>query len=305
MITQFPNISSWRKEEISIQAHEVFTMNFRDTNPNLFIVGNPNEAVLKISLSAVPRTNSYEFRIESNTTETFGRPIGSNNLYILNDSSVSVKLTIFSMEGEFNPQILKNTNINVDIEKVESSAEISGFAEGISLDVHDSSVTSELLKLIKNGSASGYTNLYNLLFELQTIISKFDVLNSNSVISGHTNLYSLLNSLSSLNTILSDKLDLIYANMLGVNNAVDDNFLNKVTEFTYTAENDCTIIFKWLTNDGGSESHIKIGENTVFTMLVDESFTDMSFNLKSGDVITLDSTSPLYRINYHIINGGS
>ena len=304
MLTQFPNISSWRKEEFSINPYDVYTLNFRDTNPNIFIVGNPNQSTLKIGLSAVPRSNSYEFKLEPNTTETFGRPIGSNNLYILNDSSITVKITVFSMEGDFNPQILKNTNVNIDVDQLQASTIITGFGDGISLDVYDSSVTSELQKLIKSSSVSGYTNLYNLLAELQTIISKFDVLNSNSVVSGHTNLFSVLNSLSNLNETLGYKIDLIYSQMLGVNNNIDDNFLNNVTEFSYTAENDCTIIFKWLTNDGGSESQIKIGDNTVFTMLVDESFTDMSFNLKAGDVISIESEQPLFRINYHIISGG-
>ena len=145
-ISQFTNISSWRKNDITIAPHEVFTLNFNqtNTNPNIFVINNPNQATLKIGISSIPREDSYEFKVEYNTNETMGRPIGSKNIYILNDSSITVKVTVFSIEKEFDPAILKNMNISLEGYTIESSSEISGFKEGIVLPIQLDGIAFEL-----------------------------------------------------------------------------------------------------------------------------------------------------------------
>ena len=135
MIKQFDNLSSWRKDEITIEPHETATVNFRDTMPNVFIIQNANAAMLRVGISNLPRSNSYEFSVDKNTTEVVGRPIGTNNLYVLNDSSINVKILVFSIEKEFDPQILKNMSVSIDAGTIETSSVISGFADGVSLPV--------------------------------------------------------------------------------------------------------------------------------------------------------------------------
>lgn len=135
MIKQFDNLSSWRKDEITIEPHETATVNFRDTMPNVFIIQNANAAILRVGISNLPRSNAYEFSIDKNTTEVVGRPIGTNNLYVLNDSSINVKILVFSIEKDFDPQILKNMSVSIDAGTIESSSVISGFAEGVTLPV--------------------------------------------------------------------------------------------------------------------------------------------------------------------------
>ena len=138
MIKQFPNISSWRQYEFIVKANDVYTLNFRDTLPNIFVINNPNMSFLKIGISTIPRHDSYEFKVDYNSNETIGRPVGTNNLYILNDSPVDAKITVFSIEKEFDPTILKNMNVSMDGHTIDADITISNIVEGLILPVHDS-----------------------------------------------------------------------------------------------------------------------------------------------------------------------
>lgn len=158
MIKQFNNLSSWRKDEVTIEQHETFTINFRDTMPNVFIIQNANAANLRVGISNLPRSNSYEFSIDKNTTEVVGRPIGTNNIYILNDSSVKVKVLVFSIEKEFDPQILKNMTVSIEGATIESSSIIGGFAEGVTLPVTAPSILDELTVMAALMTANNNTS---------------------------------------------------------------------------------------------------------------------------------------------------
>lgn len=132
-LKQFNHMSSWRQDEITIAPHETYTLTFRDTTPNVFIVNNPNEAVLKISIGALPRTDSFEFKVEYNSVETIGQPHGTAYLYLLNDTDREAKVKVFSIETIFNPEILKNMNVTLEGYNIITNTEISGFKEGASL----------------------------------------------------------------------------------------------------------------------------------------------------------------------------
>lgn len=150
MIRQFAEISSWRQHNVTIEPHEVYTLNFRDTTPNIFVVNNPNLALLKVGISSIPRTDSYEFKIEYNTTETFGRPIGTNNVYILNDSSIPVKIVVFSIVKDFEPSLLKNMNVALEGYTIESSTEIADVKDGVVMPVKLDDESKELITSIIN-----------------------------------------------------------------------------------------------------------------------------------------------------------
>lgn len=149
MIQQFNDLSSWRKEEITIKKNELYTLNYRDTRPNIFVVINPNKAVLKIGITNLPRTDSFEFKVDYNSTETLGRPIGTHNLYILNDSSLDINISVFSIEQDFNPEILKNLNVNLQDYTLQTTSKISGFASGVRVPV-DSEVIQNQAKIISS-----------------------------------------------------------------------------------------------------------------------------------------------------------
>ena len=144
---QFNDFSTWRQDTITIQPHEVGTVNFKQTTPNIFVIQNPNVALLKVGISSIPYEDKYEFKVDYNTTETIGRPFGSNNLYILNDSSMEVTILVFSIQKEFDPTILKNMNVSLNGYTIESNSEISGVVDGVTLPVEDKNSSEAIAKL--------------------------------------------------------------------------------------------------------------------------------------------------------------
>ena len=354
MIQQFNNLSSWRKEEIKIKQHELYTLNYRDTMPNIFVVVNPNVAILKIGITNLPRTGSFEFKVDYNSTETVGRPIGTHNLYILNDSSKDVTVTVFSIEQDFDPQILKNLNVNLQDYEIQTSALISGFKAGVAMpiesevkdnqqeiissianlkSVHLGNIQTAINALVKENTFTGKTD--SILSKLDTLISgqssgggggsetSYDdtellaLLTEWKNAQGWTNLAAKLSSFDSqlseiLTTIQSDESNTLelHKNMKKLLNALtvfeDDTvsgsgaatYLNNVTSFSFTASKKCKIHFGWLFYDGGTTANLKIGNTEVLTIMKDERLTDIELELAQGDVVTITSTEPLYRIKY-------
>ena len=311
MIRQFENVSSWRQHDVTIAPHEVYTLSFIDTKPNTFTFINPNEATLKIATRKIPLANKYEWKVEGNTTESYAQPVGTGQLYIMNDSSRTIDVMVFTVEKEFDPVILKNTNVAVSADNVSMGTEISGFAEGIVLDVNNPETATAIAKLMGASAVSGYTNLYSLLAQLQNIYSRADTTNtattnsstylsnliSGAKVSGKTNLFDVVGK---LNDVISAVGEVVTA--LGSEPTVtisDDVYLNNVIEFSYTAEKTETLCFPYIMNDGGATANITKNGTVILTMLENEYFCDMEIKLVAGDVITITSEQPMYRIKYN------
>ena len=353
MLTQFKDISSWRKHDLTIKPHEVYTLNFRDTLPNIFVVNNANMATLKIGISSIPRVDSYEFKVEYNTNETLGRPIGTNNIYILNDSSVTVKIVVFSIEKEFDPVILKNMNISLYDQVIESSSEISGVKDGIKLPVTNDDINLmlsrytnpdivslfELLTELKsiagnmtnmisnntnlnsiveainnkeivlsgdgitlNGVATDMTQTNSLLSQVANAVKSQDCNENDTLLTGIKDVLITTNeNINTLKTLINDVKTLnSFNNSLKCEKGSDAVYKNKVTSFNYTASSDCFIHFDWLFNDGG-ESNISLNNTNIFTMLEGESYSEMRFKLKAGDVLKISGSNASYRLKYWLI----
>ena len=319
MIRQFAEISSWRQHNITIEPHEVFTLNFRDTLPNIFVVNNPNLATLKVGISSIPRPDAYEFRIEYNTTETFGRPIGSNNIYILNDSSVPVKIVVFSIEKEFDPTLLKNMNVALEGYTIESSSEITGIKEGLQLPV----------KLINHNNVENMiellTNSYpDIISKLQALIDKEMRLDGDGItLNGvqtdlttvHSNLGVIIAGIGSL--VKPSDLNGITTGVNIVSETIDDilsnttkllryytpegkaTYLNNATSFEYTSTLNERVHFGWLFNDG-SDLNITVNGETVFSVLAGEQLADIEIELAPTDIIRFSSENLKCRVKYWV-----
>ena len=85
---QFNNLSTWREETVVVKGKECFDLNFRDTTPNMFVIQNPNNAELFVSISKIPTSKNYEFKIGKNCTDTLGRPTPTNRIYISLESAI-------------------------------------------------------------------------------------------------------------------------------------------------------------------------------------------------------------------------
>lgn len=135
-LTQFPTrnaVASWRQEEIKISGNALKTMYFSDTTPNMFYLQNPNDVPLLVGITKTPTQTSYEYKVEPNTSRTFGRPIPTSQLYILNTSNKDITVSLFSVNDEFNLSILQNQSISVGDINGTFDGIIRGFSDGVSL----------------------------------------------------------------------------------------------------------------------------------------------------------------------------
>ena len=167
-IQQFKNLSSWREDILNIKGGEVVTLDFNDTTPNMFVVQNPNPVSLKISISSYPRTDSYEYKVDGNMTETMGRPISTNKIHILNDGSTDAVVRVYSINDTFDVQILKNMTVALNNATVETDGLIRGFSSGVSLPSGSNSI----------GNV-GFNDTANV--SIQNILENLNTLSDNSL----------------------------------------------------------------------------------------------------------------------------
>lgn len=136
-LTQFPtkkNVTSWRQEEITISGNALKTIHFSDTTPNMFYVQNTNDVYVLAGITKTPTETSYEYRVEKNTSMTFGRPVPTRSIHFLNPSNKDITITLFSIYDTFDINILKNTFFNMEeMGDFVYDGIIKGFSNGVSL----------------------------------------------------------------------------------------------------------------------------------------------------------------------------
>lgn len=281
-IEQFKNSSSWRKYDISINPHEVYHLNFNDTNPNIFVVNNPNLATLKLGVTSIPREENYEFRVEYNTTETLGRPIGTRVLYILNDSVIPVKLHIFSIEKEFDPVILKNMNVSLEGQVLESFTTLNGVKAGVTLPVTIDNNYRILLEEIlesNNGNIDELKNVIKAIKENQAVINTENMIVNSVWTSDLIN--AVIGRIEDIRKILVKE---------AIKTRHDLQFKSIEEEsYIYTATSNNELFhFERINNDGGI---LRIRQNNKIICVLDngESIDKIDVVLDAGEKIIFDS----------------
>ena len=143
-IEQFPSkksVTSWRQEEITISGNALKTITFSETSPNMFCVQNPNDVSLLIGITKIPTETSYETRIEANNTQTFGRPVPTRTVHILNPSNKEITVTLFSVLDTFDINVMKNGgSVGGSGGGVSYDGIIKGFSNGVSLPSGDNKI---------------------------------------------------------------------------------------------------------------------------------------------------------------------
>jgi len=136
-MTQFPvkkDVASWRQEEVTLSGNELKTIHFSDTMPNMFCIQNPNDIHLLTGITKIPTLESYETRIEPNSTMTFGRPVPTRTLNILNPSNKSVTISLFSVNDKFDISILQYHKTTLEgFGDIVNDGIIKGFSDGVEL----------------------------------------------------------------------------------------------------------------------------------------------------------------------------
>lgn len=297
-IQQFKKSSSWREQDVKVKAGSVAELDFIDTKPNLFICQNTTNEVLHISIGSIPTMYNYEFRINKNSVEPFGRPTETGKLYIYNTGSADATVKIFSIKDTFDLNILKNFSMSVDGGMtVSTDGIVRGFQGGVQL-------------------PSGNNKIGKVEID-ETSMALFQTMGEN-VDNIDTNVAAIMvnvaANLSNTNKISEDVAELVTALAGGVGGASADThlyyingdcydktpvYLNGVESISYAATDNVTIYFNYLLNDG-SDVTIDINGSSVLTVMSGEQITDISFKLSAGDTITVTGTSANIRAKYYV-----
>ena len=247
----------WETNNISIEGGEVKEISLDNSKPNMFVLQNANPVDINISLSHIPTLYNYEFQVKANTTDTFGRPSSTTKVYLFNTGSTTANVKLFSVNDTFDMNILKNTNVNIDgaTVTVEDNGVIKGFQAGVSLPSGNNKI----------GKVGLEDSVSNTLTQINTNLNTHKTTTAN------------IND-NSLNI----------ARVLGVNKGCSVVYKNKVSELTINNSNSTTNIihFSYLFNDG-CDVDVKVGNNTLLTVLAGEQLGDLEFEVPANQILTI------------------
>ncbi len=132
-------LSSWRKQVIEVPKRTTKTVNFFDTKPNMIFVQNNYTLPIYVSLDSIPTLSKHDYKIKANYGKCVGRPYGTQQFYIMNDSDIDMTIPIWSIAEEFDFSILQDFSIDElnladeSLEALKSDGIIKGFSEGVML----------------------------------------------------------------------------------------------------------------------------------------------------------------------------
>ena len=253
----------WETNNISIDGGEVKEISLDNSKPNMFVLQNANPVDINISLSHIPTLYNYEFQVKANTTDTFGRPSSTTKVYLFNTGSTTANVKLFSVNDTFDMNILKNTNVNIDgaTVTVEDNGVIKGFQAGVSLPAG----TNTIGKVVLENSVSNTLNTIN------------------------TN----LNTHKTITSNINDN-SLNIARVLGVSKGCTVEYKNKVNELTIASTGTArTIHFSYLLNDS-CDVDVKVGSNTLLTVLAGEQLGDLEFEVAANQTLTIVKSATAY-----------
>ena len=186
-------------------------------------------------------------------------------------------MKLFSVNDTFDMNILKNTNVNIDgaTVTVEDNGVIKGFQAGVSL-------------------PSGNNKIGKVGLE-ETINNTINTINTNL----STQKTTTANIYSDTTEISSNSLNI--ARVLGVSKGCTVVYKNKVSELTINNSNSTTNIihFTYLFNDN-CDVDIKVGSNTLLTVLAGEQLGDLEIEIPASQSLTIvksSTASAQYTVN--------
>ena len=260
----------WETNNISIEGGEVKEISLDNSKPNMFVLQNANPVDINISLSHIPTLYNYEFQVKANTTDTFGRPSSTTKVYLFNTGSTTANVKLFSVNDTFDMNILKNTNVNIDgaTVTVEDNGVIKGFQAGVSLP----SGNNKIGKVGLEDSVSNTINQINT--NLNTHKTTTANINDNSL-----NIARVLG--------VSKGCTVEYKNNVSSLNINNNDTSSKIVHFTYLFNDKCDV-------------DIKVGSNTLLTVLAGEQLGDLEIEIPASQSLTIvksSTASAQYTVN--------
>ena len=308
--------ASWRSEEVYIPAKALQTVTFLDTNPNMFFLQNPNACAINIGITKIPSADKYEFRVNPNSTKTFGRPTSTNRLYLYNMGDVAVTVSLFSVYGVFDLSILQNTEVSMGDVSLNSEMIVTGFGSACALPTGDNVIGRVK---IEGGSTAMSEETAGDISETADLMAN---LLSSASVSGKTNLYTVIQALkelrgSKLNTLdnLHAELDAVETAVSRVETAIGNLSLtveaggsakfNDFVSYEGTVTSNAVVVFEtgefipnyihFITNDGETDFTLQL-------YLTASKFREVT--LKAGESIT-DIPCTLYGFGVKVTNGSA
>ena len=279
---------SWRHQRVDISGRGLKTIHFMDTTPNMFMIQNPTDATLYIGITNIPTDTHYEWKVNPNTSKTFGRPIACDELFILNTTNADISINLFSVLDRFDLSLLTDMTVNLDrsiASEIKGDGIIKGFGAGVSLpagtkhigEVGIDSDTSALINtlvgnfgtLLKKNNVANSINLFDINETLQTLAA---------TISGGSSITSTLAKEQNGNYSMS---------------FADGEQNLKVFYFTNDSENPITITWKEATATSDCSLTVKSGET----------INDIEFAKLGYFNITCTSETDAWRFCYAKLRG--
>ena len=206
--------ASWRSEEVYVPAKSLQTVTFLDTNPNMFFLQNSNACAINIGITKIPSADKYEFRVNPNSTKTFGRPTSTNRLYLYNMGDVGVTVSLFSVYGAFDLSILQNTEVSMGDVALNGEMIVAGFGSACALPTGDNVIGRVK---IEGGSTAMPEETAEAIEQTYEAMEKLIATNG---VSGATNLYTLVQAMKELRGSGLYTLQNLYTEMNAVETAV-------------------------------------------------------------------------------------
>ena len=279
---------SWRHQRVDISGRGLKTIHFMDTTPNMFMIQNPTDATLYIGITNIPTETHYEWKVNPNTSKTFGRPIACDELFILNTTNADISINLFSVLDRFDLSLLTDMTVNLDrsiASEIKGDGIIKGFGAGVSLPAG----TKHIGEVGIDSDTSALIN--TLVGNFGTLLKKNNVANSVNLFDINETLQTLAATISggsSINSTLSKEQNGNYSMSFA-----DGGQNLKVFYFTNDSENPITITWKEATATSDCSLTVKSGET----------INDIEFAKLGYFNITCTSETDAWRFCYAKLRG--
>lgn len=330
-------LSKWRQQMVEIKPGELKEVYFENTNPNMFFISNFNDMDIYGGLSRIPTAKKHEFIFKAHKQKPFGVPHGKRVLYLLNLSTETAEVDVYSTEMQFDLNVLHDFSVdNVTITADDPvSFELAGVNEGVELPVYNEnvnimkddlkSVVSYLSLLLNNEHNAEGVGLIQLLNRLKNIDNGLIKLLSGEVAADSTNLRDVVQAIVEKETILNadnvtfngTNLETVHANLSEIINLLNKNNLINNIPFNDTVYVDnlgaiyvpanhkkSILHFEWFYNDGADVTFMA-NQNPVLTVKKGEKLTNFNIELNGEyDFVVMSANNDddtMMRAKYYLI----
>lgn len=169
-------MKTWQAQAVEINPGSYSELSALTGKANVFYIVNGSDNDIYVSMSNIPRLDSYEKVVKRNSTDVFGRPTPVSRVYFLNASSETVVITVwYTYADDFDFSIMKSLTLSLDNaaqEAIKYDGIIQGVKTGVKLPVDNSyfATISSNVAAIKTTLETEATTNQTILEGINTIL---------------------------------------------------------------------------------------------------------------------------------------